>query len=223
MISSSLAEDARAHSLLGVADHWLIVIQPLSYLPICLYALEELSIHLQIFDKLSLLLRNLKLRGGAGARGYVCAAARSLLDRAIMLHRLKRDVETSLLPKVICKLFVDMTPLQLRLYKGILQRSDALHVSSMLSMSQLLATLSQRWSASPTTHSITHSHTLLLLLRLRSQSSRVFAIRIYHLFILMMENHASCTIDIDSIISTIIIININCLSPSFIIIIITRS
>ena len=29
-------------------------IQPLSYLPICLYALEELSIHLQIFDKLSL-------------------------------------------------------------------------------------------------------------------------------------------------------------------------
>ena len=66
-----------------------------------------------------------------------------MLDRAIMLHRLKRDVETSLLPKVICKLFVDMTPLQLRLYKGILQRSDALHVSSMLSMSQLLATLSQ--------------------------------------------------------------------------------
>ena len=73
----------------------------------------------------------------------VCAAARSLLDRAMMLRRLKRDVETSLLPKVICKLFVDMTPLQLRLYKGILQRSDALHVSSMLSMSQLLATLSQ--------------------------------------------------------------------------------
>ena len=74
----------------------------------------------------------------------VCAAARSLLDRAMMLRRLKRDVETSLLPKVICKLFVDMTPLQLQLYKGILQRSDALHVSSMLSMSQLLATLSQR-------------------------------------------------------------------------------
>ena len=73
----------------------------------------------------------------------VCAAARSLLDRAMMLRRLKRDVETSLLPKVICKLFVDMTPLQLQLYKGILQRSDALHVSSMLSMSQLLATLSQ--------------------------------------------------------------------------------
>jgi SNF2 family DNA or RNA helicase len=73
----------------------------------------------------------------------VCAAARSLLDRAMMLRRLKRDVETSLLPKVICKLFVDMTPLQLRLYKGILQRSDALHVSSMLSMPQLLATLSQ--------------------------------------------------------------------------------
>jgi len=46
----------------------------------------------------------------------VCAAARSLLDRAMMLRRLKRDVETSLLPKVICKLFVDMTPLQLRLY-----------------------------------------------------------------------------------------------------------
>jgi len=48
----------------------LIVIEPLSYLPICLYALEELSIHLQIFDKLSLRLRNLKLRGGAGERGY---------------------------------------------------------------------------------------------------------------------------------------------------------
>jgi hypothetical protein len=39
----------------------------------------------------------------------VCAAARSLLERAMMLHRLKRDVKTS-----------------------------------MLSMSQLLATLSQR-------------------------------------------------------------------------------
>ena len=67
-----------------------------------------------------------------------------MLDCAMMLRCLKRDVETSLLPKVICQLFVDMTPLQLRLYKSILQRSDALHVSSMLSMSQLLATLSQR-------------------------------------------------------------------------------
>ncbi len=60
---------------------------------------------------------------------------------------------------------------------------------------------------------------------------RLKYIRIYHLFNLMMENNASCTIDIDLIISvhrtqhmkspTIIIININCLSPSFIII--TRS
>jgi hypothetical protein len=76
-------------------------------------------------------------------------------------------VETSLLPKVICKLFVDMTPLQLRLYKGILQRFDALHVSSMLSMSQLLATLSEvkrianntYAGAVPTTQSLTHSLT----------------------------------------------------------------
>ena len=120
----------------------------------------------------------------------------------MMLRRLKRDVETSLLPKVICKLLVDMTPLQLRLYKGILQRSDALHVSSMLSMSQLLATLSQLHKvvnhpkqilnfrekarleeakrianntyagAVPTTQSLSHSHTLSLL---PSQGSRVFA------------------------------------------------
>ena len=63
-----------------------------------------------------------------------------MLDRAMMLRRLKRDVETSLLPKVICKLLVDMTPLQLqlRLYKGILQRSDALRVNSMLSMNSTI-------------------------------------------------------------------------------------
>ena len=69
----------------------------------------------------------------------VCAAARSLLDRAMMLRRLKRDVETSLLPKVICKLFVDMTPLQLRLYKGITNNTYA--------------------GAVPTTQSLNHSLT----------------------------------------------------------------
>jgi hypothetical protein len=144
----------------------------------------------------------------------------------MMLHRLKRDVKTS-----------------------------------MLSMSQLLATLSQRWSASPTTlcrcrayYSVTHSLTypitaaaaaitgqLGLRITRVHQSERaghqlcqrwLNYIRIYHLFNLMMENNASCTIDIDLIISihrkqhvkppTIIIIIINCLSPSFIIII-TRS
>ena len=118
---------------------------------------------------------------------------------------------------------VDMTSLQLRLYKGILQRSDALRVNSMLSMPQLRATLSQRWSACavPTTQSLTPLLTYpITAAAITGQSGlrlpRVHQtgrdghqpcqrwlnyIRIYHLFNLIMENNASCTIDIDLIIS----------------------
>ena len=183
MISSSLAEDARAHSLLGVA------IQPLSYLPICLYALEELSIHLQIFDKLSL-------------RGYDPSVSYSWTWP-------------------LC--------------------SYSCGCTMAYSRGPMRCTWARCWPYPITAAAAAIAGQLGLRLPRVHQSGRdghqpclrwLNYIRIYHLFNLMMENNASCIIDIDLIISIhriqhvkspiIIIININCVSPSFIIII-TRS
>ena len=72
----------------------------------------------------------------------VCLAARRLLDVHMMLRRVKADVETSLLPKIQCKLTVPLTPFQKQWYRNILKQ----HISdlgSLISGEQLLNILSQ--------------------------------------------------------------------------------
>jgi SWI/SNF-related matrix-associated actin-dependent regulator of chromatin subfamily A member 5 len=52
----------------------------------------------------------------------LCAQASALLEGCCMLRRLKSDVEKDLPPKVQCKLYVPLTPLQRRWYRRALMR-----------------------------------------------------------------------------------------------------
>ena len=79
-----------------------------------------------------------------------CEKARALLDECFMIRREKKDVETSLPPKIFCKLFVHMTPLQRKWYRSILSINDPCNLDtsvrgdvSLLSNTQLQHILSQ--------------------------------------------------------------------------------
>ena len=52
----------------------------------------------------------------------LCSEASALLEGCCMLRRLKSDVEKDLLPKVQCKLYVPLTPVQRRWYRHSLTR-----------------------------------------------------------------------------------------------------
>ena len=68
-------------------------------------------------------------------------SARLLLEQTMMIRRIKCDVEKSLLPKIQCKIYVPMAPLQIKWYRQILERD--LKVLSHLNHNQLLHMLSQ--------------------------------------------------------------------------------
>jgi SWI/SNF-related matrix-associated actin-dependent regulator of chromatin subfamily A member 5 len=67
--------------------------------------------------------------------------ARRLLEEQMMLRRIKRDVETSLLPKLQCKMYVPMSSLQVKWYKQVIGKDYS--TLSLLSKQQLTHILSQ--------------------------------------------------------------------------------
>lgn len=67
--------------------------------------------------------------------------ARALLEEQMMIRRVKRDVEKSLLPKLQCKIFVPMSSLQVKWYKKVIEK-DYTSIS-MLSVKQMLHIMSQ--------------------------------------------------------------------------------
>lgn len=48
--------------------------------------------------------------------------ARALLENTMMIRRVKRDVESSLKPKLQCKIYVPMTPIQASWYRSIIEK-----------------------------------------------------------------------------------------------------
>ena len=67
--------------------------------------------------------------------------ARALLEQTMMIRRIKSDVEKSLLPKIQCKIYVSMSPLQTKWYRQVLAKDYKL--LAHLSAGQLHHILSQ--------------------------------------------------------------------------------
>jgi len=53
-----------------------------------------------------------------------CLHARALLDQHMMVRRVKRDVEASLLPKIQCKIYVPMSDLQKKWHASFLRLDE---------------------------------------------------------------------------------------------------
>lgn len=72
-----------------------------------------------------------------------CKKARVLLEHCFMIRREKKNVETSLRPKIFTKLYVQMTDLQRRWYRSVLSINDPRNLDSTLSGSISLLTNTQ--------------------------------------------------------------------------------
>jgi len=76
----------------------------------------------------------------------LCTKARKLLQESMMIRRVKRDVEKSLLPKIYRTIYVPLTDLQTRWYGAIVNSREYQTTElSLVTMNQLLHTLSQLW------------------------------------------------------------------------------